>query len=332
MRNGIREWVRKTYGLDLLEDILLDDDRVTLLADLETDPATIRVLSGHMKRLGLPFGDVFDFSQFARYIETDNTLSEVQGRKTFIQDFVRRLYEIEHQRTLHMPIRSDGDVVWLRVVFRPIRRKDGKPRLIFAQVVEVFDHVPDLVTYYQKTHQDPLTKLFTRETLKKHIDTQKHAGGVYGMYVDLDNFKKINDQWGHLEGDRFLARLAKAFIDRWEHNVIYYRLGGDELFIYIYHYDQDAALEKARQVIDLVETVGRTSGIRTISASLGMVPIHQGMDYHTLLDASDRAMYASKERGSGNITLVTKDKVIAYDKETGKRVLHASPRTTELAD
>lgn len=332
MREGIKDWVRKTYGLDLLDDVLLDEKQVSLLIDLQTRPVSIRALCGDMGDLGLPLGDDFSFSELIPYIESDNTLSEVQGRKTFIKDFVKRIQKIEYQRTLHIPIRTGEDVYWLRVVFKALESKQGRPTLLFAQVVEVFTHVPDLITYYQKTHQDALTRLFTRETLKKHIETQKHSEGVYGMYVDLDNFKKINDQWGHLEGDRFLTRLARAFIDRWEPNVIYYRLGGDEFFIYIYHHTEDAALRKARKVIDLVEAVGRDGGMPAISASLGLVPIRPGMGYHTVLDASDRAMYASKDRGRGNITLVTRDRVVAYDKKSGKRVIHASKDTDELVD
>ncbi|MFW6284818.1 MAG: GGDEF domain-containing protein [Bacillota bacterium] len=333
MKKEVKEWLSESYGLDLLDDVLLtDDEHVAVLIDLERQPITIQVLSGTLEKLGLPLENRFDFSDFTPYIVKDNTLSEVQGRKTFIKDFLKRIQAIRRQSILHIPIETQKGTFWLRVFFKVLKRENHRPALLFAQVIEVFDRVPDLIHYYKKTHQDSLTRLFTRETLKKHIDAQKHTTGVFGMYIDLDNFKRINDQWGHLEGDRFLRRLAEAFINHWENNVIYYRLGGDEFFVYIYHFDEDEALAKAREIINRIEQVGRDAGMESISASLGMVPVLPDMTYHALLDASDRAMYASKARGNGNITLVKKTATIAYDKDEKKQVLDEKKNVSELVD
>ncbi|MFW5894397.1 MAG: GGDEF domain-containing protein [Bacillota bacterium] len=333
MNKEVKEWLSEEYGLDLFDDVLLSsDEHVSVFIDLKERPVTIRLLLGTFEPLGLPLGDRFEFADFTPFIVKNNTLSEVQGQKTFIKDFVKRIQTIHRQRILHIPIKTHKGTFWLRVLFKVLKKEDDRPVLLFAQVIEIFDRVPDLVHYYKKTHQDALTKLFTRETLKKHIETQKHTSGVFGMYIDLDNFKKINDRYGHLEGDRFLSRLAEALINEWEYNVIYYRLGGDEFFVYLYHFDQDGALKKARAIIERIEQVGRDAGMDAISASLGMVPIGEDMAYHTLLDASDRAMYASKERGSGNITLVTRDAIIAYDKNEDKQILKEKSSISELVD
>ncbi|MFW5893031.1 MAG: GGDEF domain-containing protein [Bacillota bacterium] len=333
MNRDVKDWLFNKHGLKLLDDVLLnDDEHVSMVIDLKDRPVSIRVLSGSFETLGLPLEERFDFSDLAPFIVKNNTLSEVQGRKTFLKDFVKRVQKIDCQSVLHIPLKTSEGSFWLRILFKVLKKENGQTTLLFAHVIETFDDVPDLIHYYKKTHQDTLTKLFTRETLKKHIETQKHTSGVYGMYIDLDNFKKINDEWGHLEGDRFLKRLAETFINRWEQNVIYYRLGGDEFFVYVYHFDEDGALKKARTLINLVEQLGRDAGMNAISASLGIVPIQAGMNYHALLDVSDKAMYASKERGNGNITLVKDDAVIAYDKDENKKTLNEKPPASELVD
>ena len=319
MRTTIDEWVRESYGLDLVEDILLNPkDHLSCLVDFKMHPGMIHVLSGDLNKVGLPLDRSFAFSELRPFIMAENTLSEVQGSKTFIKDLYKRIKNIEGQKVLHIPIRNK-QTYWLRILFKIIQRDKEQPALLFAQVLEIHNKVPDLIEYYRKTHQDSLTKLFTRETLKKHMDNQKHTTGAYGMYLDLDHFKKVNDQCGHLEGDRFLKRLAQQFIDTWEPNVLYYRLGGDEFFVYIFDFSETAALEKAQSIIRCIESVGRASGLMDISASVGMVPVRQDMSYHALLDASDRAMYASKDRGAGNITLINKDTLVTYDRDGTKK-------------
>ena len=65
----------------------------------------------------------------------------------------------------------------------------------------------------------------------------------------LMDLKKINDIYGHDKGDQFLIDIANHFINHWEYNVIYYRLGGDEFFVYVYDHTKRKYFAKSSKKI-----------------------------------------------------------------------------------
>lgn len=313
MKNDTIEWLDKRYGLDIYDDVLFKDKRrLKFIFDLSERPVNIHLISGDPTFLGFEDTSVLPFSVIKKHIETNNALAEVQGRKTFIEDFVSYLAAIKDSEILSLPFKTRGKTYWLQITFQVITEDHGNPALVYGATNRIYDHTPKSILYYKRTHQDALTKLFTRETLLKHLTAPENMESAYGLYVDLDGFKKINDTYGHREGDAFLISLAQVFIGEWEHNVIYYRLGGDEFFVYIYDFEEKDAVFKAREIIRKIEGVGNSKGF-DISASVGMIPIDETMDYHTILNRSDVAMYASKDRGPGNITLLKNNETIISD-------------------
>jgi len=313
MKRDTIEWLENEHGLDIYEDVLFKDERrLKFIFDLSEKPVNIRLISGDPTFLGFENASVFPFDTIKSRIETNNALAEVQGRKTFIEDFVSYLHDIRESEILSLPFKANGKTYWLQITFQVITEKHGEPALVYGSTNRIYDDTPKSILYYKRTHQDALTKLFTRETLKKHLTEPEHTESAYGLYVDLDGFKRVNDTYGYQEGDAFLISLAQVFIGEWEYNVIYYRLGGDEFFVYIYDFDEKEAIIKAREIIRKIEGVGNAKGF-DISASVGMIPIRENMSYHTILNRSDMAMYASKERGPGNITLLKKNETIISD-------------------
>jgi len=182
-----------------------------------------------------------------------------------------------------------------------------RDRVIFGRVNRVNDSLPKAIEYYQKAFQDPLTKLFTRETLRMHLSYVREYKGKYGLYIDIDNFKWVNDNFGHSVGDGLLKAIAQSFIDCWEHHVIYYRLGGDEFFVYVMDHSKEEVIQRAKQLINQIETISYLGQTYEISASIGIVPItEETVDYMTLLDLGDKVMYQSKARGKGQYTMYQK--------------------------
>jgi len=327
MKKKTENWLKSTYNLDVFNDVIFKDKRLLkFLFDMSESLITIHLLSGDPTFLGFENKTTFSFSTVKKHIETNNALAEVRGRKTFIDDFVSYLKAIETSEVLNLPFKTKRQAYWLQITFQVITKKRETPALIYGTTNRIYDHVPKFITYYKSTHQDFLTKLFTRETLKKHLSNPEHVDRAYGLYVDLDGFKEINDTFGHQEGDAFLKKMAKVFIGEWEYNVIYYRLGGDEFFVYIYDLDEKDALRKAREIIRKIEGVGKAMGF-DISASIGMVRIRENVDAHVILNRSDFAMYTSKARGPGNITLLKKNECVISDFPDQFKTI--SPRETE---
>lgn len=298
--------IMEEYNVDVLNDVFLAfNHHVTFCFDWQNKSKKLYILTGDLSLLGLPKKDIFTFGGLRKYIECDNALAEVEGKETFLKDLVYKLSNIVQDTQLYIPLKSETGILWLLVGFEVLTKKYNKNQLIIGKVHKTFKETPAEITYYKLTYQDPLTRLFTRETLKVHIEHATYLNGAYGLYFDLDNFKKINDVYGHQMGDNFLIAVADYFISKWERDVIYYRLGGDEFFVYVINHTEDQVMSRASSIIYNIENLILEGKEVRISASVGIVPIHkENCQYMKLLDLGDKAMYLSKAKGKGLVTLL----------------------------
>jgi diguanylate cyclase (GGDEF)-like protein len=296
--------LKEKYGKDFYHDLLLRrDEHITFYIDFQDGNAMMHITSGDVSSLGFTKKDVYSFDEFMSFIEPNNLLAEIEGRHTFLDDIKRKVLAIEKELYLYIPIKRAQNPLWLSINLdkMPI---DENHFIIFGRVYRIHDETPTEIIHYQKTYQDPLTRLFTRETLKFHLDNLKDTSNSYGLYIDIDGFKKINDIYGHDKGDQFLIDIANHFINHWEYNVIYYRLGGDEFFVYVYDHTEEEVFTRARKIIKDVESIDPTIKNLNVSASVGIVPINDiTKQYHVLLNLGDHTMYTSKNKGRGNVTL-----------------------------
>jgi len=296
--------LKEKYGKDFYHDLLLRrDEHITFYIDFQDGNAMMHITSGDVSSLGFTKKDVYSFDEFMSFIEPNNLLAEIEGRHTFLDDIKRKVLAIEKELYLYIPIKRAQNPLWLSINLdkMPI---DENHFIIFGRVYRIHDETPTEIIHYQKTYQDPLTRLFTRETLKFHLDNLKDTTNSYGLYIDIDGFKKINDIYGHDKGDQFLIDIANHFINHWEYNVIYYRLGGDEFFVYVYDHTEEQVFARAQRIINDIQSLDSSIHHLNVSASVGIVPINDiTKQYHVLLNLGDHTMYNSKNKGKGNISL-----------------------------
>ncbi len=155
---------------------------------------------------------------------------------------------------------------------------------------------------YRATH-DSLTGLGNRDALHEYFSTQLHGETCTLLLFDLNEFKQVNDTFGHNVGDRLLKMLAARLQERIEHdNCTSYRLGGDE-FVIIFNdaLTDEQNFARARAVSELIalpffidDLCLRTSA----AAGLAIAPKH-GANSHELLRCADLAMYEAKKNGTG---------------------------------
>jgi len=168
-------------------------------------------------------------------------------------------------------------------------------------------------------HMDTLTALPNRRQLAEDLGdiwTRAAAGNephAIAM-VDIDHFKRFNDEFGHRVGDITLQKVAEVLRSSIRESDRLYRFGGEEFLIVFAHVDADKALqlaERARQAVERTPLTGDTLqpvGPVTISIGVALLPDH-GHDFSSLIDLADRAMYASKEAGRNRVTLAGLDMV-----------------------
>lgn len=180
------------------------------------------------------------------------------------------------------------------------------------RTAEALEQEKERVTY-QASH-DPLTGLINRREFERRlaevlrqadIDDSHHAL----LYMDLDQFKIVNDTCGHTAGDALLQQIRLTLEERIRQNDSLARLGGDEFGVLLKYCDLDNALnvaESLRQAIRDFHFVWETKTFR-VGISIGAVSVdrHSG-DISNLLSAADSACYMAKERGRNRVQLYQK--------------------------
>jgi diguanylate cyclase (GGDEF)-like protein len=161
---------------------------------------------------------------------------------------------------------------------------------------------------YDLAYYDSVTGLPNRimlaEVIKQKIKEAKKNKLKFSMiFIDIDNFKVINDSYGHLLGDKLLVEVGNRLKEVNSSNINAFRLGGDEFIVLIEGIDDEDEVEQLSRYLHkvLASVISVDGKIFHITHSSGTViyPDH-GSDFNELLKNADTAMYKSKEAGRGN--------------------------------
>ncbi len=208
--------------------------------------------------------------------------------------------------------RRDGSVVWASVSSHPLVR-EGETRPYGA--VTAFSDVTERRRAQEQiaflAYHDSLTKLPNRALLDEHLALALARGRRAGhaialLYVDLDDFKAVNDSLGHAAGDELLRRIAVRLRGVVRSTDLLARQGGDEFLILLTDLESDARLSAeavAKQVEQaLLEPFSIADAEFEIGSSIGIsIYPHDASDADTLMRHADAAMYEVKQAGRGGI-------------------------------
>lgn len=174
-------------------------------------------------------------------------------------------------------------------------------RSLELQLQEMARKVEEQKQQIAMAMRDPLTGLRNREGVADQINTllKKETKGTF-FIMDMDNFKCVNDTYGHVEGDRVLVRFSSALRKVIESEDIVARLGGDEFIVFspgLHH--KNLIEEKAAHIIRRIErelvTPGRLIKV-TVSMGIALSPT-DGATFEALYTNADKALYFVKNDG-----------------------------------
>ncbi len=157
-----------------------------------------------------------------------------------------------------------------------------------------------------KASHDELTGAYNRagyDLLMSGIDLKN----TYMMLFDVDNFKGINDTYGHEIGDKVLIKLVKAMKRNFRSDDYVCRIGGDEFVVLMVHStdaDHDLIIQKRNRINrDLAD---RDDGLPAASVSVGIVHGKEAIDAENLFVKADEVMYQSKQKGKNTYTFFSR--------------------------
>ena len=203
---------------------------------------------------------------------------------------------------------SEGRYEWLEVHLYAEQTAPRGSTHISGTLVNMAGWTNEVNRWKEKANRDALTGLFNREyfeqfsrsTLEK--DTLISAAIVF---IDIDDFKHVNDTLGHMFGDDILCCVAKRVLGVFRHTDIVARYGGDEFVVFVNGIARAELEKRLTQLCDVFRFPYRNDTVTyQISGSIGaaMFP-DDGENYQDLLDHADCAVYAAKERGKDQFAM-----------------------------
>lgn len=210
--------------------------------------------------------------------------------------------------------RKDGSMMIAEYSAYPLREEEVVKGavLVFRDVTESQALANQLT--WQATH-DALTGLVNRQEFERRlahaVESARRDGGVHALcYLDLDQFKVVNDTCGHAAGDELLRQISALIEGRMRQRDTLARLGGDEFGILLEHCPTDRAMLLALGLRDAVRAFrfnwkGRSF---TVGVSIGVAPLTANVESAaTAMSAADAACYLAKEQGRNRAHLYQTD-------------------------
>ncbi|MBM4055323.1 MAG: EAL domain-containing protein [Planctomycetes bacterium] len=234
--------------------------------------------------------------------------------------------------------RKDGTFFWEHVSISPIKNNKGT----ITHFVAIKEDITERKNFESRllylANNDPLTNLFNRRRFREELNTMLAQSLRYGikgalLFLDLDNFKYVNDTLGHQKGDELLKKFAVLLRQRMRETDILARFGGDEFAILLPHTNAEKAMEIARHIIELVrEKMLMDDETHPVGISIGIVlfPEH-GTDADKLLVSADLAMYMAKEDGKNCARIFTPEhKIKVETRLTWERRIRDAIKTNQF--
>ncbi len=193
-------------------------------------------------------------------------------------------------------------------ITKPIVEEEAAARVRNLVVQkQLFDQVQQQrIQLYEMAMTDPLTGLYNRHSLTEFAAkisgaANRHDQELSVILIDLDHFKAINDEHGHLVGDRVLARVSGLLLRACRQEDFAVRFGGEEMLLILRDCPLAAARSRAEELCRRIEALV-PAGL-TITASLGVTARKPGTEatLDELIDTADQAVYAAKSKGRNQV-------------------------------
>jgi len=215
--------------------------------------------------------------------------------------------------------RKDGTPFWNEVYVAPVRNDAGPPEHFIAIFNDITEARNDADQLAHQSQYDALTGLANRSLLVDRlkqaiVNNQRRQGLTVLAFIDLDDFKLVNDNLGHQQGDELLKIVATRLQANVRASDTVARMSGDKFILLMNGQSRDGELsleahvtELVRRVLDnIVRPVELAGQDMRISCSIGLASHPQdGQDAETLLKNAEAAMYGAKEQGRNGFQFFT---------------------------
>ena len=262
------------------------------------------------------FTEITGYSEDEVLGETPARLSSGRHEEAFYRDMWTRLLEQGHWQGEICNRRKDGEIYtqWMSIsVVRDPTGRDSHYVGVFTDITHLKETEARLS---RLAHYDPLTglpnRLLIHSRLEHALEIAERTGSrVAVLFIDLDNFKTVNDGLGHAAGDELLAGVAGRLRTRLRREDTLGRLGGDEFVLLLERLDEpQQAAAVAQELLDTLAIPFSLAGGHEVyaqaSVGIGLYP-DDGERADALIRGADAAMYQAKRQGRNTYRFYTEE-------------------------
>jgi len=173
-------------------------------------------------------------------------------------------------------------------------------------IISLYQRLNDLE---KKARIDPLTRIFNRRAMEDYMDIKcnmnLHASNFHLFILDIDDFKNVNDTFGHIAGDKVLIFLANIFKKTLRDGDPVFRFGGEEFVIILNRTDKDGAVLVAERILNLVRNnkLLFKNQQMAITLSIGLAHCNEEDTPLTIIERADKALYQAKHMGKDQLQI-----------------------------
>lgn len=190
---------------------------------------------------------------------------------------------------------------WCRAFFVSVPDDEGNVYRVVGQAVDIQHEKNEIDFTKHRIERDQMTGVYNKIEARRRIQEHLIGGSAIEndalILIDLDDFKKVNDNYGHIIGDLIIRKIAIVIEKVFSIKDIVGRFGGDEFIVFLKDIPRDILEEKIRTFYEMFE-LEKENGKIEIGCSMGVSFTSENvMDFDTLIEHADMAMYEAKQKG-----------------------------------
>ena len=310
---AVLEEVNKSlYQLSLVRQVSLQQELLQTMFDFQNDLLFI-----------VEDDEIVDCNtNFLTFFGYENLFAYREQHLVFAEHFIREngYYSTTHDITWLDDTLSSGRRIKMSnyegAVSTFLLRATPLPEDLSRFIVKCTE-ITELDEIYQEQERlamiDSLTEIYNRLKFQQILEVEwekviRNDEKIAIILFDIDNFKTVNDTYGHDFGDLALIQLAELMKSKVEQQHVFARWGGEEFIILVTNTVEKEAFQVAESLRFFIETKQFT-GISKLTASFGVAVYEQGTTREELMQRADIALYEAKKNGKNQVCVYRKEKM-----------------------